>query len=166
MQRQHEDDNSRLFNLDRSEELNVADLQLFDKDTKLPTQGQKTIVASLDKESRPLSVVLRPYVEGFLKGAGHTAGAVAGYGQQALKAMSGVLWWGFEGIKSIFAKTTEYIKPKFVLLTEKKEPNQEQLELIDRLQRDKELAVLGVNQLNELKHVSSGKVQVAVPVDE
>lgn len=137
MQREDKQDNSRLFNLERSEEINVADLNLFDKNTRIPTKEQKTFVANLDQESRPIGVVLKPYVDGFLKGAGYTAEAMAGYGQYALKTVSGVIWWGYEGIKSLFSKTTEFIKPKFVLLTHKKDPNQEQLNLINKLQRDK-----------------------------
>lgn len=53
-----------------------------------------------------------------------------------------------------------------MLLTNKKEPNQEQLELINKLQRDKEMAVLGINELNELKPVQGNKCQIMIPVDE
>lgn len=72
----------------------------------MPTQGQRVYVGQLEKESRPLSVILKPYVEKFLKGAGTTAEAAASYGQQALKVVSGVLWWGYEGLKSLFTKTS------------------------------------------------------------
>lgn len=54
-----------------------------------------------------------------------------------------------------------------MLLTNKKEPNQEQLGLIAKLQRDKEMAVVGINELNELKPMSGdGKIRVTVPADQ
>lgn len=101
-----------------------------------------------------------------MRGAGTAAESAAGFGQQALSVISSALLWGYQGLKNLLTKTAEYIEPKFVLLTSKKEPNQQQLELIDKLQRDKDLAVLGIHELNELKEVDpDGRCRVVVPAD-
>jgi len=98
-----------MFQIDKSEEVTEGPT-FFEKGLKLTDQpAQKIIVTQFQQESRPLGVIMRPYLEALMRGAGTAAGSAAGIGQQALSAISSALLWGYEGLKNLLSKTAEYV---------------------------------------------------------
>ena len=63
-----------MFKVGDSEEHTVGDLHLFEKDIKLTDRFVgRVLVTQFEQESRPLGVIVRPYVQALMRGAGTAA---------------------------------------------------------------------------------------------